>query len=359
MATYELASAATDLASNKVFCELVGNYSSKAEQLIDKLIENWESPSRFYHSVDNHLLPMLDQIDGLSVTERHRDILEIAAWFHDCIYDPKSADNEKNSMKFFYNTIPNYNKDAMAIAALIKLTADFDYAPSILTSNFARLDLDYLNNADARRIVRNEVLVLKEFQFVDYSLYKSKRLNILANLSRQRDCTDGRTIRQIVDYLGSHRPRIGIYPGSFDPFHVGHLSVLKEAEKLFDKVIIAIGINPEKRESTGGSARLSTVKKILPYHQVEFFSTFLHKYVAKKSEDADITVVRGFRSGYDIDYELTNLAFMRDMSDNVKMVFIAPQKEFDHVSSSALRLMSSFGDGESKKYIPEPYYPSM
>jgi len=351
------------LQSNPIFAKL---FVKVAPAVIDELVRNWESPYRFYHSIDNHLIPMLDRIKEMHVNNRTRNTLEIIAWFHDCIYDPKSADNEEGSVRFFHNRLCNkYCIDAEIIENVIDMTRHFDCEKSKthsrdIAGRFADLDLDYLNNTSVKNTVRNELLMLKEFQFADYSTYRQRRLNILADLSRGWH-KDSSAIRQIREYLASHRPRIGIYPGSFNPFHVGHLSVLQEAEKLFDKVIIAVGINPQKQEidDIGASKRVEKLSKVLPYHQVEYFSTFLHEYVEKKSKDADVTVIRGFRSGYDIDYELTNLAFMRDMSEkDVKMVFIAPQKKFDHVSSSALRLIKNFGDREAKAYIPEVYYPS-
>ena len=340
------------LSNNGTFFRLFGKQS---QNMTIELLKRWRDPRRFYHSIDNHLIPMLDQIKMLSVDANSKQLLEIATWFHDCIYDPKSRDNELNSIRFFINKLENkYCADANIIRDIIRVTIDFE-CDTALKVHFANLDLDYLNHTDVKRIVQNELLLLKEFQFVDYSIYKQRRLNIIAELSRSK-WTSGSTIRQIVDYLGYHKPKIGIYPGSFNPFHVGHLSILQEAEKMFDKVIVAIGINPEKHSGIDHNI-LQKVKETLPYHQVESFKTFLHEYAEEKSNDADITIVRGFRSGYDIDYELTNLAFIRDMSKDLKMVFIAPQKKFDHVSSSAIRLIKNFSEKQSKIYVSKVYYP--
>jgi len=359
---YDLDTAMTDLANNNMFVRLFG--LDKRQEVIDELVQKWKSQPRFYHSINNHLLPMLDTIRARINYDSSRTklMLEIIAWFHDCIYNPKSIDNEDNCIEFFDKVAVNKDDlepETSDIREVIHMTKDFKNVDNDIKSYFANLDLAYLKGADAIKIYQNELLMLKEFQFVDYSLYKKRRIEILKGL-RGNECIDwvnASRIDSICRYLENHRPRIGLYPGSFNPFHVGHLSILKETEKLFDKVIVAIGINPEKK-STDVSTSLSKVKEILPYHQVEYFASFLHEYVEKKSKDADITVIRGFRSGYDIDYELTNLAFMRDMSDNVKTVFIAPQKKFDHVSSSAIRLLKGFSKGETERYIPETHYPA-
>ncbi len=343
-----------NLASNDIFHELFGY---RSHYIINELIKVWKSPVRFYHSFDNHLAPMIDRIRKLPTDPRSKNLLEIAAWFHDCIYYPKSENNESDSVKFFTDRLDNKHRaDADIVRDLIEMTVDFK-CDTPLKIHFANLDLDYLNHTNVRLIVQNELLLLKEFQFVNYSVYKQRRLDIMRRLSKSERTSES-TVRQIIDYLGSHRPRIGIYPGSFNPFHVGHLSILQEAEKMFDKVIVAIGINPEKQlDNVCASGRLEQIKNVLPYHQVEFFSTFLHEYVEKKSKDADVTVIRGFRSGYDIDYELTNLAFIRDMSKDLKVMFIAPHKKFDHISSSALRLIKNFSEKQSETYVPKVYYP--
>ena len=344
----------SSLSNNSTFFKLFGK---RSQDVAIEVLKQWKEPTRFYHSIDDHLIPMLDQIETLSVDSKSKQLLEITAWFHDCIYNPKSSDNELNSIKFFTDRLENkYCADADVIKDLIKMTIDFECSPSELRTCFAKLDLNYLRHTNTSHIVQNELLLLKEFQFIDYSIYKQRRLNIICELSRSK-WASGSTIRQIVDYLGSHRPRIGIYPGSFNPFHVGHLSILQEAEKIFDKVIVAIGINPEKHSGIDHNI-LRKVKETLPYHQVESFKTFLHEYAEEKAKDADVTIIRGFRSGYDIDYELTNLAFIRDMSKDLKMVFIAPQKKFDHISSSAIRLIKNFGEKQSETYIPNIYYPT-
>lgn len=317
------------------------------------LVEKWSEPWRFFHTIGNHLGPMLESIHALP-DNKVRNLLEIAAWFHDCVYDPKRADNELESIRYFKSQICHTLGYSDAITKLIRSTIDYKDLKSDLKIEFAKLDLASLRTTSIGTLIRNEKLLLKEFQFVDYSVYKSRRLHFLENIEKA-SLTRLWAINTIRDYLHTTRPRIAIYPGSFNPFHIGHLSVLEEAEKLFDKVIIAVGINPQKGRPENQA--LDNLKAVLPYHQTEFFNGFLHKFAEEKSKDADITIIRGFRSGYDIDAELINLAFMRDMSKDLKVIFIAPQKSFDHVSSSAIRQIKTFDSSECSKYLPEVYYP--
>jgi pantetheine-phosphate adenylyltransferase len=319
-----------------------------------ELVQKWNEPWRFFHTIDNHLKPMLEKIHTLPDLET-RHLLEITAWFHDCVYDPKSSDNEVKSIGYFRSQMVRRTERTDIITRLIRSTIDYkDLKRAKLGIEFAKLDTASLRTTSIETLLRNEKLLLKEFQFVDYSIYKKRRLEFLENIEKS-SLTRLWAVPIIQAYLQTTKPRIAIYPGSFDPFHIGHLSILKEAEKLFDKVIVAIGINPQKKQPRQQS--LENLKNALPYHQTELFEGFLHGFAEKKSKDADITIIRGFRSGYDIDAELINLAFMRDMSKDLKVVFIAPQKLFDHVSSSAIRQIQTFDSAECDKYIPKVYYP--
>ena len=340
---------------------IVRKLFSNTTRTFVSLVEKWSEPWRFFHTIDNHLGPMLESIHSLPNTAT-RHLLETAAWFHDCVYDSKASDNEIKSAEYFESQLRYRTDVSIAISKLILLTADYTNLSNERSAKFAEFDLVSLRSVSMLQMIQNERLLLKEFQFADYSVYKRRRIEFLENIKKvplvnieTTDAISIKTIDAICGYLESTRPRIAIYPGSFNPFHVGHLSVLEEAEKLFDKVIVAVGTNPQKGRSPNQA--LDNLNTILPYHQTEFFDGFLHKFAEEKSKDADITIIRGFRSGYDIDAELINLAFMRDMSEYLKVIFIAPQKSFDHISSSAIKQIQTFDKSECDKYLPEVYYP--
>ena len=101
----------------------------------------------------------------------------------------------------------------------------------------------------------------------------------------------------------------------------------EDAEKIFDEVILAIGKNPEKKEQysnpedVGDVAigdipidRFETIKREFPDKKIEEYKGFLTDYIIKKEEEGyDITIIRGLRNGDDLDYEVNQLRFMRDM----------------------------------------------
>ncbi len=144
--------------------------------------------------------------------------------------------------------------------------------------------------------------------------------------------------------------RLAIYPGTFAPFHKGHLDILKKSEAIFDEVIIAIGANPEKNLS--GENRLEKLQLQLPDKKVEEFAGFLVDYIlAKEKEGYDVTIVRGLRNGADLDYEVNQLRVMKDQKIDIKMIFIPSDIQYEHISSSMIRAMEKIHKGSASKYM--------
>jgi len=150
------------------------------------------------------------------------------------------------------------------------------------------------------------------------------------------------------------KKRLGVYPGSFNPFHKGHLDVLLKAETIFDEVIVAIGVNPEKKIDENIS-RLETIKLQLPSKKVEEFSGFLVDYIHQKEiEGFDVTIVRGLRNGADLDYEINQLRIMQDQSPRIKMIFIPCSRGLEHISSSMIRSLEKIQEGSASEYLVKP-----
>jgi pantetheine-phosphate adenylyltransferase len=165
---------------------------------------------------------------------------------------------------------------------------------------------------------------------------------------------------------------IAIYPGSFNPAHVGHLNILEKAERIFGRgnVVIAIGINPDKNSvkkivfsETGctntqddylfeqdNKAKLIS-KKI--NRTVITYSRFLHELIEDyEKEDYNVVIIRGLRNGVDLDYEVNQMRFINDFKKDINVVYITCDQEFEHISSSAIRKIEQFGGPDMiKKYI--------
>lgn len=155
---------------------------------------------------------------------------------------------------------------------------------------------------------------------------------------------------------------LAIYPGSFDPFTVGHQNILEKTERMFDEVIVAVGINPEKVKNISEdieakmhsikNARVDTIKKQLVDKQVEGYVGFLTDYVREKEElGYNVVVVRGLRNGYDFDYEYNITRFMWDQMPSLNIVCIFCDPAYMHISSSAYRALESVKPGAGHKYL--------
>ena len=101
----------------------------------------------------------------------------------------------------------------------------------------------------------------------------------------------------------AHKKIIAIYPGSFDPLTLGHLDVLQRAASLFDKVILAVAINSEKKPMFSNKTRIKMIKEVTKYFdniEVDSFSGLLVDYAKKKNVSV---IVRGIRALSDYEYE--------------------------------------------------------
>lgn len=155
---------------------------------------------------------------------------------------------------------------------------------------------------------------------------------------------------------------VAIYPGSFSPFHIGHLNIVKKAEKIFGKgnVIIAMGVNPDKVSSVHDimfkANQAECVSKELSEKigvEVISYSNFLHQLVESyELQGYNVVVIRGLRNGADLDYEVNQMRFIKDFKKDVSVVYITCDQEFEHISSSAIRKIGQFGGSEmTKQYL--------
>ncbi|MFW6226096.1 MAG: adenylyltransferase/cytidyltransferase family protein [bacterium] len=313
--------------------------------IINDIITKWNEPHRHYHNLSHleNLLSMIEntfteKVDGLKY-----ESYVLAAFFHDVVYDPKSTRNEEDSVKYFQSVSEHIlHKDLIeTVSNLIMVTKSREIPFDEFNKKFWLFDNDILINSNLEQLIEYENKIFKEFQFVSYDIYKAKRISFLKN-----ELYLNREIENLISYIKTRKIRVGVYSGSFNPFHKGHLNVFKKAEKIFDKVILSYGNNPEKESKT------VYIPSYFNYYQVELFNGLVTDYISDlESISQDVTLIRGLRNGADLDYESNQLSFMKDFKSDIKVIYIPCDKEFEHISSSSIRNLFKFNEELAKKYI--------
>ncbi len=139
------------------------------------------------------------------------------------------------------------------------------------------------------------------------------------------------------------------YPGSFDPFHNGHLAIINSASEIFEKLIVGVGTNPEKSDFfIDPSKRVELIQTCLS----EFRNVEVVQFQGLTAESAEKfeanCIVKGVRSSTDLDDEMLQARINSSMSKQIPTVFMPGLGEFALVSSRYLRQVSTLGQDLSK-----------
>lgn len=136
--------------------------------------------------------------------------------------------------------------------------------------------------------------------------------------------------------------RTGVFPGSFNPFTVGHYSVVERAAKLFDKLYVAIGFNADKNTESSVEKRVDTISKALAgFENVEVVS-YRGLTVDFCRQTGAGYIVRGIRSVADFEYE-RNMADVNRRIGGIETVLLYSLPEHGAVSSSIVRELERYG----------------
>jgi pantetheine-phosphate adenylyltransferase len=147
--------------------------------------------------------------------------------------------------------------------------------------------------------------------------------------------------------------RVAVYPGSFDPLTLGHLNVMERASRLFDTLIVGVGINAEKNpwfSETERQELIHAATRHLPNVEIRTFSGLAVDFV--KDCGAKI-MVRGVRPITDIHAELTMMMANRRLARDVETLFMIADGELAHVSSSLIKQIASVcTDADLARFLP-------
>ena len=145
--------------------------------------------------------------------------------------------------------------------------------------------------------------------------------------------------------------KIAVFPGSFDPITNGHIDLVHRFAPLFDKIIVAVGINSAKKGLFPLELRLEWLKEVFKDDQnieVDSFEGLTVNFC--KKVDAKY-IIRGLRNSSDFDYEKTISQLNNIIGDNVETLFFISKPEYSHISSTIVREIIK-GKGDISTFVP-------
>lgn len=131
--------------------------------------------------------------------------------------------------------------------------------------------------------------------------------------------------------------RIAVFPGSFDPITIGHVSLIKRAAKIFDKVIIAIGVNTSKNKLFPIEIRISWIEEVFKNNKKVEVMEFDGLTVDFCKNVGAEFIIRGLRNASDFDYEKTIAQLNSELNKDIETVLLISKPKHSHISSTIVR----------------------
>ncbi len=148
--------------------------------------------------------------------------------------------------------------------------------------------------------------------------------------------------------------RTAVFTGTFDPLTLGHLDVIRRGRLLFEHVVVAIGINPNKRSLFTIDERVDLARKIvapLPNVSVESFEELTVQFVKRIGARV---ILRGLRTLSDMEYEFGMTLTNHRLDPNIETVFLMADGEYSHVSSTLIKQVARFGGVDAlMRFVPQ------
>lgn len=144
---------------------------------------------------------------------------------------------------------------------------------------------------------------------------------------------------------------IAVYPGSFDPLTNGHLDVIQRAAALFDRVIVAVAHQTDKKPLFSIKERVAFVKQAVnvhPHVEVDDFETLLVDYA--KAKGAKV-IIRGLRAVSDFEFEFQMALMNRTLAPSVETIFLMPKDSYTYLSSRITKQIAALG-GDISPFVP-------
>jgi pantetheine-phosphate adenylyltransferase len=160
--------------------------------------------------------------------------------------------------------------------------------------------------------------------------------------------------------MSSSEPRTAVYTGSFDPITLGHMNVIRRSSRLFDRLIVAVGINTRKSALFSPEERVELVSRVTSVFGNVEVQTFTGLAVEFVRECGARIMIRGVRPLTDIAAEFTMMMANRQLDPDIETVFLMADEEYSHVSSSFIKEITPLATNEMlSRFLPAEIIPDM
>ena len=145
---------------------------------------------------------------------------------------------------------------------------------------------------------------------------------------------------------------IAVFPGSFDPITVGHVEIVKRAVPLFDKIVVAIGVNTQKKYLFSLEQRIQWLEKVFANEAKVEIASYNGLTAHFCNEIGAKYLIRGLRNASDFDYEKTISQLNFIVGKELETVFLISEPAYSHISSTIVREIIK-GRGDASPFLPE------
>ena len=154
------------------------------------------------------------------------------------------------------------------------------------------------------------------------------------------------------EYTNCFVLKIAVFPGSFDPITIGHVDIVKRSIPLFDKIIVAIGVNTQKKYLFSLEQRTQWIQKVFKDYPTIEVSTYNGLTINYCKEIGAEYLLRGIRSASDFEYEKTIAHLNHTMDAQIETILMLSPPEYSSISSTIVREII-MGKGDVSKFVPK------
>ena len=152
-----------------------------------------------------------------------------------------------------------------------------------------------------------------------------------------------------------HEPRIAVYPGTFDPMTNGHLSLIRRACTIFDRVVVGVANDTAKTPLFTVEERVAMAQEVLAKQDNVEVQSFSGLTVDFADHLGASVIVRGLRAVSDFEYEFQLALINRKMKRHVQTVFLMTDYQWFYISSTIIKAAAKIG-GDIRGLVPDPVY---